>query len=135
MKNMTKYINKNWLLATLIALFSCEGFLEQEPLDSEDADSFYSLDEGTANQAVLGIYNAFYKDGMYKRNIWMAQELGSDNAYLSNPFELDDYNITPNNGEMWRIWQDHYDLINRAQHVIEKVPATPMAMPTAKNCW
>lgn len=115
-----------------LASMGCEDFLEKEPLDSYAVNSFYQTKE-QVEQAVNGIYASFYFDGMYRRNMWIAQEIGSDNAYFDGANAFDDYNLTPTNGESGDIYRDHWRGIVRAQYVINKLPQSKIMDEATKK--
>ncbi|MFN0035283.1 MAG: RagB/SusD family nutrient uptake outer membrane protein [Saprospiraceae bacterium] len=121
----------------LLALASCQGILDKEPIGILDAGSFFQ----TADDAVQAI-NAAYGPLMFNNDnnnfYWGFAELPSDEAIVggdgSRPglTELDFFTYTPRTEEFNDFWKLNYQGITQCNTVIEKVPGVAMD-ETLKN--
>ena len=125
----------NYISLVLIALLTLGytgcNLLEEEPEHLLVTDGFYQT-EGDAVAAVNSIYNRIYS-GMYERSMQLMVDLPTDDykngTGMNNPFLLDlEYlRVTPENQFVGQTWQQHYDGINRANTVINRVPDINMS--------
>ena len=127
MKNIFKF-----LFAFLLALpfYSCEKFLEREPLGNSiyiqgPSDTVYK----TANDveaALAGVYSDF-KNEYWELDYFVNGDAQSDDAYAGadNPanFQIDDYRIDATNSNVSRDWAYLYGTIGKANVVINNVEA------------
>lgn len=118
------------LLATL-ALASCEGILDKEPLGILDADSFFKTADD-AVQATNAAYGPLLINNTNNNFYWAFAELPSDEAVVggdgSRPglTELDFFTYTPRTQELNDFWVLNYKGITQCNTVIEKVPEIDM---------
>ena len=118
------------LIAIACSLPAC-NLLEEEPEHLLVTDGFYQT-EGDAVAAVNSIYNRLYTR-TYERSMQLMVDLPTDDYKngqgMNNPFLLDlEYlRVTPENQFVAQIWEDHYDGINRANTVINRVPDIEMS--------
>jgi hypothetical protein len=122
-------INKDsWLikgcttLLLLLSFSSCKKFLNQEPENSLTGDAFFKT-EADANAAITGVYDAlqactdkFITWGEFRADL-VSPIVNSDVTY---PY----YQLFENN-RVASIWAAPYNLVGRANIVIEKVPGIP----------
>jgi starch-binding outer membrane protein, SusD/RagB family len=124
---MKKYILIGLVLIT--ALSSCKKFLEEKPLDFITAENFFKT-EGDANAALNGVYSVFQLQAYYGRTVWLIGDLPGEALRAGGTTgvrpELDRYTYAATNDEIANWWNNSYRMINRANDVIEKVPAIPM---------
>lgn len=126
MKNFNiKY--KSLLALTLLMLFSCEDFLEEEPVDRLTEANFYQT-EADAISAVNALYASVQSgNNGYGNNFFAVTELTTDDSYTDFGVgsalwqSWSRLNITSQLGFTSTIWDQHYKTIARANAVIENV--------------
>lgn len=130
-------------LALLGLLTSCgEDYLDVSPNDSVTEENFYKT-ETDAVQATTAAYSELQKGGQYNYALWGIGEIMSDNSYTGGGGggdgiefqQLDNFNITPTNPLVGRLWGGCYVGIGRCNMVIAKVPGiTNMSDAVRKRC-
>lgn len=114
--------NTIYIIAFLF-LFSCEGFLDEEPVSFLSEEQFYKS-VGDAEAAVNAAYQPFITPQYYGQQFFAQVNLKSEYANgrgshaAAGRFELDQRNTERTGG----IWQQAYISINRANNVLERVP-------------
>jgi starch-binding outer membrane protein, SusD/RagB family len=121
-------IKNKWLVKgcvvvlALLTFSSCKKFLDQEPENSLTGDAFFKT-EADANAAIMGVYDAlqactdkFITWGEFRADL-VSPLVNSDVTY---PY----YQLFENN-RVASIWAAPYNLVGRANIVIEKVPGIP----------
>jgi hypothetical protein len=106
----------------LLTFGSCKKYLDQEPENSLTGDDFFKT-EADANAAIMGVYDALQACAD-KFITW-----GEFRADLVSPLTNNDitypyYQLFENNRPA-SVWSQPYNLIGRANIVIEKVPGIP----------
>lgn len=113
------------LLSSLI-LTSCEDFLTEKPKDFRTTNNFY-VDEASLNTGVLGIYERYYS--LYKAYEPFIGELGTDESvaqyYMKDYNEFYKYNLSSNHNVILRWYNIHYEMIARANTIINRAPGVP----------
>ncbi len=115
----------------LLAMASCQGILDKEPLGILDAGSFFQTSDD-AVQAVNAAYGPLPFSSENKNFYWAFAELCSEEAIVggdgSRPglSELDFFTYTPRTEELNDFWVLNYKGITQCNTVIEKVPAIEM---------
>ena len=113
------------LFAAGLALGSgCTKTIDKTPISSLTTGNFYK----TANDAEAGLTGAY--NGLYQQYyIWDYQTNGdaqADNCYAggNNPdnFAIDNFSLTPLNGNVTRDWQGLYAAVANANAVLDNVP-------------
>lgn len=113
-----------WLAASLLLLSfgSCKKFLNQVPENSLTGDAFFKT-EADANAAIMGVYDALQACAD-KFITW-----GELRADLISPLSNNDvtypYFQLFENNKPASVWAQPYNMIGRANVVIEKVPEIP----------
>ena len=108
----------------VVALTSCSKMLDPDPKDVIKDDEFLK-DFWDAEFMLRGAYQALQPIVEYRfvlgemRGDWVKPGPGADNDLI----ELANHKVTPNN--RYTNWKLYYDLINRANYVIENVPRVP----------
>ncbi|GAB3584474.1 RagB/SusD family nutrient uptake outer membrane protein [Hymenobacter daeguensis] len=124
-------MKKNILLLGILALglSSCEKFLQEEPADFLAAENFYQ-NESDAVAGLNGVFNALLPQTYYGRTGWQITELPGElirvGSSTDERAQLSRFTYTPTNTEINSWWTNSYRMINRANDVIEKVPAINM---------
>jgi starch-binding outer membrane protein, SusD/RagB family len=118
-------LKNKWLavgLMILMTLGSCKKYLDQEPENSLTRDDFFKT-EADANAAIIGVYDAlqacvdkFISWGEFRGDLISPV---SNNEITYPYFQLFDPSMPPS------VWSHPYNMIGRANIVIEKVPAIP----------
>lgn len=124
-------MKKNTLLLSLLALAlgACQKFLQETPADFLAAENFYQ-NEGDAVAGLNGVFNALLPQTYYGRTGWQITELPAElirvGSTTDERAQLSRFTYTPTNTEINSWWTNSYRMINRANDVIEKVPAIGM---------
>jgi len=119
-------------LAFAISLQSCEKYLEVESYDKV-SDENTIFDKASAETAVRGAYRALaslnYSSGFQNTIL----QSGGDVRSLNNAqtdLNVTNYDLRSDIGFLSTYWSNFYNTINRANHVIEKVPGvTDVKLP------
>jgi starch-binding outer membrane protein, SusD/RagB family len=102
--------------------FSCEEFLEQQPVDII-TDISVIEDGPSARAAVLGIYSRLQVAGLYGNRMIAVTGVASDELTHSGSFpsirDFDNNQLTADNAEIRAIWPAIYTGIYQANNVIE----------------
>jgi starch-binding outer membrane protein, SusD/RagB family len=106
----------------LLSFGSCKKFLNQEPENSLTGDDFFKT-EADANAGIMGVYDAlqacadkFITWGEFRADL-ISPGINNDITY---PY----YQLFENN-RVASVWAQPYNMIGRANVVIEKVPQIP----------
>ena len=117
-------------LLSLGLLGSCTSkFLEESPSDQITDANFYKT-QNDAIQAVTAAYSELTKEGQYNAALW-AMDMGSDISTTGGGggsdgieyTQIDDYNTPSTNFVAQRLWQGSFIALQRANIVLQKVPA------------
>jgi hypothetical protein len=126
---MKKNILLLGILALGLSLGACEKFLQEEPADFLAAENFYQ-NENDAIAGLNGVFNALLPQTYYGRTGWQITELPGElirvGSSTDERAQLSRFTYTPTNTEINSWWTNSYRMINRANDVIEKVPAISM---------
>ena len=122
-------------LVALAGVSGCndDAFLTEVPFDFVGPENFYKT-SGDALAAIAGVYATSLHttgDGYYGRNFVMLSEFMTEmqTVYLSATNErslVDNYTFTASHSYIYSTWQGAYQAINRANSVIDRVPAIAM---------
>ncbi|WP_262732675.1 RagB/SusD family nutrient uptake outer membrane protein [Gaetbulibacter sp. NE] len=112
------------ILFISITWFSCEDFLDLQPISEETSSNAYE----TASQiesALVGAYESFQSSEYYVWDNLLFQDVRSDNCYAGgdNPeiFQLDYLDIAPTHSRLFKHWSNVYNAISKANLVLERV--------------
>lgn len=115
-----------------LALFSCEDYLELEPVsqsiavENTDADSLYFKTASEAEAALAGAYSDF-KNEYYQLDYYVNGDAQSDDAYAGgdNPdnFQIDDYRLDATNRNVSRDWAYLYSTIGKTNTILNNIDA------------
>ncbi|SNC77686.1 Starch-binding associating with outer membrane [Hymenobacter gelipurpurascens] len=112
-----------------LGLASCEKFLEEKPYDFLSSENFYQ-NEGDAVAGLNGVFNALLPQTYFGRTGWQVTELPGElirvGSSTDERAQLSRFTFTATNTEINSWWTNSYRMINRANDVIEKVPAITM---------
>src|SRR6476661_355120 len=115
------------LTAAAVAI-SCNSFIDPKPTDILAPENFYKSSTD-AVAGVNGIYEA--NRGPYSLYFWYMSDIASDDIIASANFGSDGkrmaaYTFDPSEGTLAGPWGGFYAVINRANTVLDRVPAITM---------
>lgn len=123
----TKAIQHSLYILISVSVFSssCGKFLQVEPKDSV-SDEQTIVDGSSAETAVRGVYNSLGSNGYYGFNFLSIGYFSGDNVVYLGPQiqnrQFTDHDVRADNSVLESVWLAAYSTINRANHVIAKVP-------------
>ncbi|MBC7887315.1 MAG: RagB/SusD family nutrient uptake outer membrane protein [Ferruginibacter sp.] len=122
MKN--KSILFSFLFLMAASLLSCKKYLDVEPYDSV-SDENTIFDQASAETAVRGAYRSLASNSYGSAFQTTVLLSGGDIRSLNNAqtdLNTINYDLRSDIGFLSTFWSNGYNTINRANHVIEKVP-------------
>ncbi|MCF6332016.1 MAG: RagB/SusD family nutrient uptake outer membrane protein [Draconibacterium sp.] len=123
MKKRIIYIS---IALVFIGLVSCQDFLSEVPKTQASPENFYKT-EGQAETAVIGVYNALQRDGVYGRRQYFITTDIVRTAPWNTQGGMGTYSMSADNTQVvLRIWGDHYKGINDANAAIAHIPNIEM---------
>jgi hypothetical protein len=122
--------------ALVVSLAGCNSMLDQDPVDKlPDTDAITNAQGARA--ALAGAYNALESFKYYGEEFVELGDLPADNADntgTSQSYDDADANqFRADNGTAQSIWEGIYDAINRANVILDRVPAVTDLDDTEKN--
>jgi hypothetical protein len=121
-------IHRQWAVAALALLVACDSFIDPDPRDVLTPENFYQ----TSSDAVAAV-NAIYGQvkWAYWLGFWYLSDIATDDIAASANFGSDghrmsEYNFNSSEWPMGDVWGNAYNIINRSNAVLERVP--PIAM-------
>lgn len=128
--------NKLLLLFGAVTLGACTNVLDVPPTSSVPSETAI-VDAAGANAALAGAYAGLQQNGLYGHTIVDWTEVLSDNGRFVGTFDnyadADANALRADNASVAAIWNASYDVINRANELIQKVPSVPDLSAGAKN--
>lgn len=134
-KNQSNYNQYRKYLGAFLFLFflwSCEDYLEKEPLGRLSSVSFFTTSQH-AVQATNATYNQLRNFGVHVFGFIGMTDIVSDDADKgstpsdsNDQIELDNLTYGPGNGLIRGAWQGYYRGIDRANKAINNIPAIEM---------
>lgn len=131
---MKKTIIASIISLSLISIYSCNDFLDLDPIsqsiaiDNSTTDSVLYKTASEVEAALAGAYSDF-KNEYYQLDYFVNGDAQSDDAYAGadNPanFQIDDYDIDATNSNVSRDWAYLYSTIGKANAVINNVDKVP----------
>jgi len=119
-----KRIALSIIVLLTLPLISCKKYLEVEPYDTASDQNPIS-DKGSAESAVRGIYRGLatlnYGQSFQKTILLSGGDFVSKNNAQTD-LNIINYDLRSDLGFLEVFWGSFYSTINRANHVIEKVP-------------
>ncbi len=122
---MKHIIKITGVIIALIALVSCEDFLEEVPKTQASPENYYQT-EAQAEAAVVGAYNALQRNGVYPKSFQFFVTDLVRTAYFKAYGGLGTLAMSGSTGELEDIWKDHYQGINEANAIIGNLPKADM---------
>jgi len=129
-----------YLMPALSALLlvSCKKFMDVQPVDSV-SDGQTIVDKTSAETATRGLYRALSGDGYYGVTFQSIGYLSGDNVQWTGSQSIVQqfisHNVRADNANIATAWSAIYATINRANHIIAKVPnvTDPLLTDALKN--
>lgn len=126
---------KTLVIAGSIMVLSASGcssdFLDLAPISQQNSNNFYKTGEDMKN-ALTAVYGSLQYGGLYYSSMHIIGDLRSDNTEITNPNAgadqqaVDDFTNTAINSISSTTWNAHYQGIQAANLVIEKIEAVTM---------
>ncbi|MCB0568544.1 MAG: RagB/SusD family nutrient uptake outer membrane protein [Phaeodactylibacter sp.] len=117
---------------SMLAVFSCEDFLELEPVSQSiavgntNADSVYFKSASEVEAALAGAYSDF-KNEYYQLDYYVNGDAQADDAYAGgdNPdnFQIDDYKLDATNRNVSRDWAYLYSTVGKTNTILNNIDA------------
>lgn len=121
----------------VLALSSCKKFLHVAPKDAA-SDEVTIFDKTSAETAVRGVYRALADNSYYGSTFQSNGYLQGDNLDWTDSrtvsLQFIQHNVRADNEEVASAWTAIYRTINRANHVIAKIPAVTDPLFTQALC-
>ncbi|HSF52257.1 MAG TPA: RagB/SusD family nutrient uptake outer membrane protein, partial [Algoriphagus sp.] len=130
MKNI-KIIIAAGAIVMLSAGACSDDFLDLAPISQQNSNNFYKTAEDMKN-ALSAVYGSLQYGGQYYSSIHVMGDLRSDNTEITNPNAgadlqaIDNFTNTPVTSVSNTTWTGHYQGIQAANIVIEKIEAVTM---------
>lgn len=115
-----------YILPILMVMASCKKFLDVQPRDAV-SDEETIVDKASAQTAVRGVYRALGADAYYGSLFQTFGYLSGDNIQWTGSQaviqQFISHAVTADNANVNTVWSGIYVTINRANQVIDKIPA------------
>jgi len=112
-------------LLFLIGIAGCEKILEVDPTYYIDGEQAITNKRGVET-ALTGCYNALQQTGMYGRYLVSIPDLAADNLDWKGTTQeygqFENNNLLADNIIVESVWNAHYNLLNRVNYVLNKLP-------------
>ncbi|WP_019991318.1 RagB/SusD family nutrient uptake outer membrane protein [Rudanella lutea] len=128
------------LLGVGLAVSACQTFLDVKPLESI-SDAVTIKDQTSALTALRGVYSALADAGYYGTSFPSIGYLSGDNiAWTGSQSQVQEFinkRVSAENATLSSAWIAIYRTINRANNVLDKVPAVtdPALTPALRNAY
>ena len=110
----------------LFVLSSCKKFLDVQPRDAI-SDELTIVDKASAQTALRGVYRSLASDSYYGNSFQSIGYLSGDNVQWTGSQSIVqqfiEHKVKADNATVAGIWAAIYSTINRANHIIAKVPS------------
>jgi len=117
---------KQAIFLILLTLTSCKKFLDVQPRDAV-SDEETIIDKTSAQTAVRGLYRALGSDNYYGSLFQTFGYLSGDNIQWTGSQaviqQFISHAVTADNANVATVWSGIYVTINRANQIIDKIPA------------
>jgi starch-binding outer membrane protein, SusD/RagB family len=113
---------------TLFSLNSCDNSLDLQPEDSLTPNVIFAS-ESTTRGAVEGMYSQCQNSSALSGIYDSMMEWQSDNVEFSGSFptfiDISNYTTLSNNGNIFTVWFQHYNVIDECNNIIKSTPGVP----------
>lgn len=121
----TKYSHITGILLSILIITGCENFLNVDPKSSISDDQTI-FDKSSAETALNGVYSSLADANYYGTSFQSIGYLSGDNVQWtgsqSQVQEFINHQVNAENATISSVWVAIYKTINRANHIISKVP-------------
>lgn len=137
-KNYSKITAITFVLSALVTLSGCDNFLDVEP-KSSISDGQTIFDKNSAENGLNGVYSSLASGDYYGTSFQSIGYLSGDNIQWtgsqSQVQEFINHQVNAENATIGTVWVAIYRTINRANHIISKVPTVedPSFAESTKN--
>lgn len=124
-----KYISYLLILFTIIIVSqSCEDVLDVQPTQSISTDQAIQ-NKNDVMRALTGCYDGLQQGGLYSLNMVAIPDLIADNLVHTGTRQeygqIDNNSMLAENYLVEGIWNDSYDVLNRVNSLLDKLPEIP----------
>lgn len=113
----------------IILLGSCEEYLEVQPTDRINTQSYYQTEEDAIG-AINAAYAPLQYEGSFKLTLWALGDVMSDDALMGGGGAGDDpatnalenFSATAENQKAYILWSAHYSGVYYSNVVLQKIP-------------
>jgi hypothetical protein len=124
----TKSILTLFLAAGLLGLTACDQTVDKTPEQSVPPEQVFANEAG-ADAALNAAYSGLQLNGTYGGFPHIAADFTADVVNFSGSFTTwnaaEDFNVIASHGPTENLWDDHYNVINRANLVIDNAADVP----------
>jgi len=122
-----------WILIIFSSVACEDSFLDEKMYSQLGPANFYKT-EADAIAALNGVYDGFQNDSYYGRAMWHLADYPTEMHYgfWSDAFDRYTYE-DDENARLYPFWQTAWEINNRANAVIERVPAITFNNEETKN--
>jgi hypothetical protein len=124
----TKSILTLFLAVGLIGLTACDQTINKSPEQSVPPEQLFANEAG-AEAALTAAYSGLQLDGTYGGFPHIAADFTADVVNFTGSFTTwnaaEDFNVIASHGPTDNLWDDHYNVINRANLVIDNAADVP----------
>lgn len=120
------------IIGLFLTLYSCEDFLDREPIDFSTENKLYTDLDGL-NGAVIGVYDALQQSQQYGDRFLILMEKRGDNVQDDNSganggvsYEIETFTETPSNKHLEDSWTSIYKTIDRCNKILQSVDNVKM---------
>ena len=130
MKNI-KTIFAAGVMALLLASGCKKDFLDRAPISQMNGNNFYKTADDMKN-ALSSVYSGLQTAGLYYSSMHVIGDMRSDNTEITNPnagsdlVAIDNFQNLPTTSISSTTWAGHYQAIQSANIVLEKIEAVNM---------
>lgn len=130
MKNIKTILTT--MVVVLLSASSCtKDFLDRAPISQMNGNNFYKTADDMKN-ALSSVYSGLQTAGIYYSSMHVIGDMRSDNTEITNPnagsdlVAIDNFQNLPTTSISSTTWAGHYQAIQSANIVIEKIQSVTM---------
>jgi len=121
-------------IAVLLMMTCCsEDFIELAPISTVSTEALYKTDRDFQD-AVTGIYGVYQTEYL---NMWLYGDIRGDDSWdelvKGTAAAMDLFTINNDDGVIRNTWRNYYNIINRANVMLEKIETADVSLVTNKD--
>jgi hypothetical protein len=132
---IAKYTHKILILGLLFILFSCEKVIEVAPVNYIEESTISSKND--AERLLIGCYDGLQSTGIYSRYMIILPDLLADNLTWEGTTleygQFENNTILADNFMVEGMWNAHYDVLNRVNYLLGKLPEIDGLSPSERD--